>query len=316
MAEHFGAGSPEAFRVPRHDAPAPGPQRAPDDHHGSTHGRFGERLRTRFGEHVTNLTGSADNEHKAGAKRHLIGKLDQYAKVYQRQSGLLLGTALGLVRDQFRQHMDRLGHDQKMFQLTARVQRGDLHGMTHQELRDVRDYPQKYGGEHAQQIFASAHAELHRREGVRQYEKRNIRLHNIGEDAAVRRVQEELASHQRILHGANEAAAARRNASLKEQQRSEHHSRRAEAKWDREARQKPTGVGAAANRVAPNHAGPVPAPGQVKPGQHVMYSNTKKHAAYVQGRNGKKHYLGKKILARKAAGGARPAGQRPLPPRR
>ena len=123
MAEHFGAGGPEAFRVPRHDAGAPPthPQRASDDHAGHTGGSFGQRLHSRFKDHVTGLTQGADSEHKAGAKKHLIGKLDQYARAYQRQGGLVMGTVLGLVRDQFSQHMDRLGIDQKMFHLTARV---------------------------------------------------------------------------------------------------------------------------------------------------------------------------------------------------
>lgn len=295
-----------------------GARRADGDRAGHPGGSgFGHRIRSQVREHITGLTSASDTEHKAGAKKHVLSRLDQMAKQQQRQSGLLMSTAIGLLRDNFKQHIDRLGHDQRMFQLTARVQRGDVNGMTHQELRDVRDYPEKYGGPHAAQIFQNAHSELHRREGVRQFEKRNIRHSNMNEDAAIRRGHNDLAHQQRIIHGAHESAADRRNRTLKEQQRSEFHARRNEAKWEQQSRQRPTGVGAAANRVAPNHNGPVPAPGQhpgtapptrgaPRPTAQVFHGK-KAGTVYTKDARGNKHYITHKVAPR----GGRPAPRMP-----
>ena len=281
MAEHFGAGSPDAYRVTQNHTP----------HVGSVGGAvrsgltgFGARLRAHVGEHVSALTSEGNNEHKSGLKKHMISRLDLMARDAQRRSGFIMGTALGIMRDTFRDHIARLGQEQSMFQNTARVHRGDLEGMTHQEIRDVRDHAGKYGGVHAEQITHQATTELMRREGVRQYEKRVIRHGNIAADFRLRSANAEVMHQQKIIHGAQAAAADRRNAALAHQQKQEH------MRGTIQNREAITKEARAANRPAKATA---PAAAPRAPAQ--VFHGKKAGTLYTKDVKGNKHYITHKV---------------------
>lgn len=83
-----------------------------------------------------------------------------------RKGNYVMGSLLTLAGHAFASHMQNLKNDQRIFENTAKVLRGDpqVHHMSHQDLREVRDNASKYGGPHADAVHSGAHGELSRRQ--------------------------------------------------------------------------------------------------------------------------------------------------------
>ena len=118
-------------------------------------------------EYITSDAGRATARHAAGGAFHKY--LEKQAK-----SGARKGTIGGAVKNALfsfahqalQSHMDALKHDQRIFENVAKVHRGDpeVKHLNHNQLREVTDHAEKYGGKHAEAVKKAAQGELDRRQ--------------------------------------------------------------------------------------------------------------------------------------------------------
>lgn len=106
--------------------------------------------------------GRANARHAAGSAFHRFLQ-DKSKKAYKRGgTGYITGAVFQFAHQAFEAHMRKLGNEQKLYRDVARVGRGapEIKHMTHEELRNVIEHAQSYGGPHNEKITQAAHGEL------------------------------------------------------------------------------------------------------------------------------------------------------------
>ena len=80
--------------------------------------------------------------------------------------GMMSNALFTFAHTAFQTHMNNLKHDQRIFENVAKARRGspELEHLSHQELREISDNAQRYGGKDSDHILKTATSELDRRQ--------------------------------------------------------------------------------------------------------------------------------------------------------
>lgn len=127
-------------------------------------------------EYVNSDSGRAAARHSVGVgiSRFLTNSTSKNF----RRGNYVMGALMTFASHALSSHMQNLKHDQRIFENVARVRRGDpsIGHMTHNELREVRDHAQRYGGADHENVRNNAHGELERRHSSKGHEKATAQI--------------------------------------------------------------------------------------------------------------------------------------------
>lgn len=127
-------------------------------------------------EYVQSDAGRASARHAVGTG---ISKWLQHSTNRNfRKGNYVMGALMTFAGHALSSHMDNLKRDQRVFENVAKVRRGDpdVRQMTHNELREVRDHAQRYGGHDHESILKAALGELDRRQTNKGTEKAQAKI--------------------------------------------------------------------------------------------------------------------------------------------
>lgn len=224
----------------------------------------------------------------------VAGFIKDRANQSRRQGNYVLQAALMLAHKYVSGYQERTAIEQRLFENTARVRRGDTKDMSHADLRAVAEHAARYAGtglHDKDSLKSAAEKELQDRENVRTREKeakesgRSARMHqqNLTQRSETheQRLAHQARVHQQKLQNIREKATTKVQA-----------KDAARANTPKSSRPE---------------ARPQGAPNAPRPNQPIFHGK-KAGVIYTKDAHGLKHYLGKKILARKAG---RPAPRMP-----
>lgn len=113
-------------------------------------------------EYMHSDEGRANVRHSAASAFHRFLQ-DKSKKAYKAGGvGYLAGAVFQFAHQAFESHMKKLGSEQRLYRDVARVKRGapEIKHMSHEDLRNVIEHAESYGGKDNEKIKNAAHAEL------------------------------------------------------------------------------------------------------------------------------------------------------------
>lgn len=113
-------------------------------------------------EYMHSDEGRANVRHSAASAFHRFLQ-DKSKKAYKAGgAGYLAGAVFQFAHQAFEAHMKKLGSEQRLYRDVARVARGapEIKHMSHEDLRNVIEHAESYGGKNNNKVKNAAHAEL------------------------------------------------------------------------------------------------------------------------------------------------------------